>query len=463
MTVRADAKRLALLLERPPAERDDVEGLAELARLADLLAASAEEIPPPDAVFRDRLRDELVAAARDRSAARATVLGRLRGAVTAPRWSARTAAVGGVAAMALSSGGVALAAEQALPGDTLYAVKLGLEDLRVALLIDPAARGDQLLSYARDRIVEARAVHDDPAAAARALREADAQAHEGAAALLGSGDPEAGERIAAFVDAQHAAVVALLPDLSGAAAAAAHEVLAGLAEIAGQAGVDAPDAPADDEAPTATATEAPTAGTTTVTPSAPTSRPATTAPAATTPAPADSGAAAPPPGGAAGGAPPSGGREQGSGTAPVPTAPLEDPVGQVGATVGGATGPVGEAVGDAVGGATEAVEDVVDTVTDTVGGVTDAVGGAVGDVTDTVDGVVDDVTDTVEDVVDPVLPGGAGPVGDVLEGVDGLVDDTTDAVDGAVGSATDAVGGVVDGVGDVVGGLGDALGGGLGG
>lgn len=73
------------------------------------------------------------------------------------RWSRRLAAGGltvGVAAGAFS--GVAAASTDALPGDTLYGLKRGMEDLRLGMASDDAARGKVLLDMASTRLQEAR-------------------------------------------------------------------------------------------------------------------------------------------------------------------------------------------------------------------------------------------------------------------------------------------------------------------
>jgi hypothetical protein len=72
------------------------------------------------------------------------------------RWSRRLAAGGltvGVAAGAFS--GVAAASTNALPGDTLYGLKRGMEDLRLGMAGDDADRGKLLLGMATTRLQEA--------------------------------------------------------------------------------------------------------------------------------------------------------------------------------------------------------------------------------------------------------------------------------------------------------------------
>ncbi|MBW5481697.1 DUF5667 domain-containing protein [Streptomyces bambusae] len=89
-----------------------------------------------------------------RGAHRATSLRKLR---PRSRWSKGIAAGGltvGVAAGAFS--GVAAASTDALPGDSLYPVKRGMEDLKLGMADDDADRGELYLTQASTRLSEAR-------------------------------------------------------------------------------------------------------------------------------------------------------------------------------------------------------------------------------------------------------------------------------------------------------------------
>lgn len=89
-----------------------------------------------------------------RGAHRATSLRKLR---PRSRWSKGIAAGGltvGVAAGAFS--GVAAASTDALPGDSLYPVKLGMEDLKLGMADEDADRGELYLDQASNRLSEAR-------------------------------------------------------------------------------------------------------------------------------------------------------------------------------------------------------------------------------------------------------------------------------------------------------------------
>ncbi|MFD3695799.1 DUF5667 domain-containing protein [Streptomyces sp. NPDC058646] len=85
---------------------------------------------------------------------RATPLRKMR---PRSRWSKGIAAGGltvGVAAGAFS--GVAAASSDALPGDHLYPVKRGMEDLKLGLADDDSDRGELFLDQASNRLSEAR-------------------------------------------------------------------------------------------------------------------------------------------------------------------------------------------------------------------------------------------------------------------------------------------------------------------
>ncbi|MFD7443819.1 DUF5667 domain-containing protein [Streptomyces sp. NPDC059909] len=89
-----------------------------------------------------------------RGAHRASPLRKLR---PRSRWSKGLAAGGltvGVAAGAF--GGVAAASSDALPGDSLYGLKRGMEDLKLGMADDDADRGELYLDQASTRLSEAR-------------------------------------------------------------------------------------------------------------------------------------------------------------------------------------------------------------------------------------------------------------------------------------------------------------------
>lgn len=169
-------------LSEPDPAAEQSEAPAEPAdhdRLLALASALGERMPRPvlDAEVKMVQRAQLVAAmetmvmeeraggsaASDpqvpeqrtgRGAHRATSLRKLR---PRSRWSKGIAAGGltvGVAAGAFS--GVAAASTDALPGDHLYPVKRGMEDIRLGMAGDDSDRGELYLDQASNRLSEAR-------------------------------------------------------------------------------------------------------------------------------------------------------------------------------------------------------------------------------------------------------------------------------------------------------------------
>lgn len=92
-----------------------------------------------------------------RGAHRASPLRKLRKLQPRSRWSKGLAAGGltvGVAAGAF--GGVAAASSDALPGDSLYGLKRGMEDFKLGMADEDADRGGLYLDHASTRLSEAR-------------------------------------------------------------------------------------------------------------------------------------------------------------------------------------------------------------------------------------------------------------------------------------------------------------------
>ncbi|GAA2561473.1 MULTISPECIES: DUF5667 domain-containing protein [Streptomyces] len=91
---------------------------------------------------------------RSRGAHRATPLGKLRPRSRLAKGLTAGGLSVGVAAGAL--GGVAAASSDALPGDSLYGLKRGIEDVKLGLADDNAERGRIYLDHASTRLGEAR-------------------------------------------------------------------------------------------------------------------------------------------------------------------------------------------------------------------------------------------------------------------------------------------------------------------
>lgn len=137
--------------------------MAELVSVADALGA----LPGPelDHEVRTVQRAQLMAAFEQAFAGGggATVprQRRHRAVRTAPRgrWSRRFAIGGLVAGLAVGSlAGAAAASSNALPGDTLYGMKRGLEGLRLDFADDDSERGQLLLDNAATRLGEAKSL-----------------------------------------------------------------------------------------------------------------------------------------------------------------------------------------------------------------------------------------------------------------------------------------------------------------
>lgn len=234
-----DIDALARLLDGDPTLNGEV--TAETRALGQIAHHLLEAPPVPvRAEFKAALRAELVEAARQVRAPSAVAHLRTRVSATTARWrrSPRVAAATASVVLALSgSGGMAIAADRALPNDVLYPAKLVLEDVRIALVLDGAHRGEAHLEQARDRVTEAEAVavSGDQAAAAQALTKAGEAARSGANQLLraymDAGDARALEQLAAFTSEQQRRLDELDGVLSGDADAAARTLAAGLERI----------------------------------------------------------------------------------------------------------------------------------------------------------------------------------------------------------------------------------------
>jgi hypothetical protein len=229
----SDVDALARLLDGDAPDPEAVTGQARtLAAVATALQPRPMLAPPQ---FKAELRD-LLLTARPPSAYERVLATWDR---TTERWrySARIAAASAAAALALSTGGVAVAATHAMPGDLLYPVKLTLEDLRLLLVRDPATRGVTHLDHAEIRVREARhaAEADDHPPAARALREGDISTRRGAQTLLvvyaEFGDTQALDQLATFSRQQRARIGGLSPILRAESAVAAADSLVVLDRI----------------------------------------------------------------------------------------------------------------------------------------------------------------------------------------------------------------------------------------
>lgn len=152
---RRDAEAFAARLEgsRSPVSSKvspDVEALAVLARA--LVPAQVS----PSTQFRSSLRDRLVTEAAARTRATPAVPAQRAGEPAragAPRW--RSAVAGLAVASVVAGAGAAAASSSALPGDTLYGLKLRIESAQLSLAGSDLERGRELLEQADTRLGEA--------------------------------------------------------------------------------------------------------------------------------------------------------------------------------------------------------------------------------------------------------------------------------------------------------------------
>ncbi len=162
--------------DRPPAASGEQPGAAPAERAEESrmlsLAAELGEVPRPqlDPEVRTVQRAQLVAAMEamagsapdpsvpeqrsGRGAHRASPLRKLRPRSRLTKGLAAGGLTVGVAAGAF--GGVAAASSDALPGDSLYGLKRGMEDIKLGMAGDAADRGGIYLDHASTRLSEAR-------------------------------------------------------------------------------------------------------------------------------------------------------------------------------------------------------------------------------------------------------------------------------------------------------------------
>jgi hypothetical protein len=345
--------------------------------------------------------------------AREALLPRMRRATN----QARVAVASTMAASMVGTTGVAVAAQEALPGDALYGVKKATESLRLSLAGDQVAAGRLELRFAEERLEEVVAGSQDqrvPSSEALidALTEMDVRSLSGAEDLIRVGErddrPELFEEVADFTERQASALANAYDALPSDVKPHAEDSLSVLRRIRIEllipaiercdcvelAGAEALPAGAEtDELPWFRSAALPLP-------------PLDGSSDGTRSASGDDVA------GSSGST--SDGSTSGSTSADSGGSSLTDTTREV---VEGTTG----AVRDVTSGTTSTTRDVVSDTTETtnevVGGATEAVDGATGGatdgLTDVVENTVEETTEVVEDVVDGV--------GDVVDGIGGLL------------------------------------------
>lgn len=193
------------------------EARPDVRRLASLAGTVTTEIRPPrlDEAERDRIRTRVMAGVHtDLQAASAPA------PVRSAR-SRRTAVATGLASVVIGASGVAAAAQEALPGDTLYGIKQATESVRIAAAGDLTEHGRLELALAAERLeevtdaVERGGVRDQDLI--DTLRRMDERSVSGARTLVQvaerSGEPELLEEVARFTEQQASGIVEVMPEL----------------------------------------------------------------------------------------------------------------------------------------------------------------------------------------------------------------------------------------------------------
>lgn len=254
---RRRAERFAQLLDqadgrshrhsRTPLD-EELAGYVALGRMVSGRDLTAQHGPDPD--FRSSLRAMLVATAEREGIGvtagkdqRRKVLGPVylsasaqSGTSGAPRsgkrpvvGSRRTrgAIIVGIAAGTLALSGMSMASGDAMPGDPLYGVKRSTESAQLALTGSDIDRGQAYLGFARNRILEASTVRDNPSRVEQTLGDMDNQTVQGIRLLTGVAvnqhDSTALNVIDDFVTVQRPLVTQLTTNLSGPAKARAEQ------------------------------------------------------------------------------------------------------------------------------------------------------------------------------------------------------------------------------------------------
>lgn len=182
---RRRAEEFASLLEgRGGSAAAHADALEVVAALRTVVA------PEPSAAYVAELRSNLLAAADTLLAPAAVRPTRAAHVTTAPQRHGRklSVAVGTLTVLAGTTG-VAMAAQSALPGESLYPIKRILESAQTSLSADDTARAERIMELAHSRLGETQALAQSDAPGSRAqipatLEDFVAQATQAADALL---------------------------------------------------------------------------------------------------------------------------------------------------------------------------------------------------------------------------------------------------------------------------------------
>lgn len=181
-SARRRAEEFADALDGPTAPREE---LLPYVTLATRLRSHAPVDPRPEYVA--DLRERLLTAADELLVPGDPLVLPAR---RTPR-ERRLVAAASVAVVLAGSTGLAAAAQEALPGETLYPVKRGIERAQAGLSVSDAGKGRDLLAQAQDRLGEVRGLlaqdrQDAAPQVPETLADFTVQAQQGSELLLGS-------------------------------------------------------------------------------------------------------------------------------------------------------------------------------------------------------------------------------------------------------------------------------------
>jgi hypothetical protein len=400
---RERVEQLAALLDGTLPED---EARPDVRRLASLAGTVSTEIAPPrlDEAERDRIRTRVMAGVHT------DLQGASAPAPVRSARSRRTAVATGLASVVIGASGVAVAAQEALPGDTLYGIKQATESVRIAAAGDLTEHGRLELALAAERLEEVTAAVERGGVRDQdlidTLQRMDERSVSGARTLVRvaerSGEPELLEEVARFTEQQASGIVEVMPELPITVRPHAEDSLAILRAIRTE--LLAPLVGSSDlaSAEFAAAVDAMLRSSPLPTPDREAEGSANDPTGATD--------------------------DDGSETATPSTGATTDPVELPGTdTTTGGSGLLDE-VGDAVGDTVEEVVEGGERLLEDTGG---AVEDTVDEVGKTVDRTVEKSVDTIDDAVEKTVD----EVGDALESTTGTVEDTTDAADDLLGGS----------------------------
>jgi len=253
---RARAESFAHAIDHGPRHSsrlsDDPE-LLEAAELVGRLRTAGAVAPRPE--FSAELRHRLLEQAAARAATTPTVVRSTPSSeeepppreddasVTQirPRHGRRIRLVASTAALVLLGGGIgsAAAAQQAMPGDTLYGMKRSIENVSTNVSVGDDSRGRRDLEHAMNRLSEVRALvgnGGDVATIDGTLDDFSVQARKGVSRLVASyqqdGDTTSITAITEFITSARQAIGELAPQLPPESLKSAVEALATIEQLA---------------------------------------------------------------------------------------------------------------------------------------------------------------------------------------------------------------------------------------